>query len=127
MAPVRRAVNVTRIQGTHTLSTGYNTRLHYHTKRNPGAAAGQFGFTNDFTRKADDTSVSPAGTLGLSWAAFMMGIPSSITVNSNADYAIYNPYHAVYVQDGWRITRNLTINLGLRLEYESGPTERSTA
>jgi hypothetical protein len=35
-----------------------------------------------------------------------------------------NPYYASYVQDTWRATRKLTLTLGLRVEYERGPTER---
>ena len=35
-----------------------------------------------------------------------------------------NPYYGWYGQDTWRVTRNLTLTLGLRMEYERGPTER---
>ncbi len=44
--------------------------------------------------------------------------------DNNASYALMNPYYAWYGQDTWRMTRNLTVTLGLRIEYEQAPTER---
>ena len=98
-------VNLTRVMGAHTLRAGFDTRQHFRSNRAPGAAAGQFGFSNLYTRRADDTSVYPAGDLGLSWAAFALGIPSSMVVDTNDDYAAHNPYHSWYVQNAWRVTR----------------------
>jgi len=117
-------VNLTHIMGAHSLRAGFETRQHFRSNRAPGAAAGQFGFSNLYTRRADDTSVYPAGDLGLSWAAFALGIPSSMVVDTNDDYAAHNPYHSWYVQNSWRVNRSLTLNFGLRFEWEGGVTER---
>ena len=84
---------------------------------------GSFSFNSQYLQKNDD-SFTPAGSLGLSYAAFMLGIPSSMSSDNNASYALMNPYYAWYGQDTWRVTRNLTITLGLRVEYERAPTER---
>jgi hypothetical protein len=54
----------------------------------------------------------------------MLGIPSAMTSDNNASYALMNPYYGWYGQDTWRVTKNLTVTLGLRLEYEQAPTER---
>ncbi len=54
----------------------------------------------------------------------MLGIPTGMSVDTNDTYALVNPYYAWYGQDTWRVTRNLTLTLGLRMEYEMGPKER---
>jgi hypothetical protein len=55
----------------------------------------------------------------------MMGLnyDSQISIG-NTTYATYSGYYGGYLQDSFRVTRKLTVNLGMRLEYEGGPTER---
>ena len=43
----------------------------------------------------------------------------------NAFPRLQNTYWAVYLQDDWKTTDRLTLNLGLRLEHEGPTTERS--
>ena len=54
----------------------------------------------------------------------MLGVPSTSSVDANDSYATLNPYYAGYVQDAWRVTPKLTVNFGLRFEFEQGITER---
>jgi hypothetical protein len=54
----------------------------------------------------------------------MMGLPATESVDDNASLALSNPYYAGYIQDNWRATKKLSVNLGLRVEHENGPTER---
>jgi hypothetical protein len=115
--------DLTQIRGNHTVRAGFDMRMQYRTGGGGGNTSGNFGFGNTYTRKNDDT-FTPAGSLGHSWAAFLMGTPDSMAVASNDSYAMLNPYFAWYGQDSWRLSRKLTLNLGLRLEYELGPTER---
>jgi hypothetical protein len=117
-------LDMTEILGQHTLRFGADIRQAFRTQINPGTSAGAFAFDNTYTRKNDDTSVAPAGMLGLSWAAFMLGIPTTSVVTANDTFAVYSPYYAGYVQEAWRVMRALTVNVGLRIEYERGVTER---
>jgi hypothetical protein len=45
-------------------------------------------------------------------------------VSQNDTYATYSPYYGSYLQDQFRVSPNLTLYFGFRLEYEGGPTER---
>src|SRR5207302_8760318 len=54
----------------------------------------------------------------------MLGIPTTSSVDANDSYATSNPYYSGYVHDTWRVTPKLTLNFGLRFEYEAGMTER---
>jgi hypothetical protein len=116
--------SVSHVVGGHSLQGGIDFRRAYTT--NPGGAGnsmGSFGFNSDFVQKNED-GLTPAGSLGLSYAAFMLGIPSSMSTDNNASYALMNSYYGWYGQDTWRVTRDLTVTLGLRVEYEQAPTER---
>ncbi len=116
--------NLTHIRGNHTIRAGTDFRQHYQTQiQNGGLTSGNFTFANTFVRR-DEDGFNPAGGLGLSWASFILGMPSGMSVDTNDTYALMNPYYGFYAQDTWRMARNLTVTLGLRMEYEKGPTER---
>jgi hypothetical protein len=118
------AANVTQIRGNHAIRGGMDTRMHFRTGGGGGNTSGAFGFSNNYTRRNDDSFVPP-GDIGLSWAAFEMGVPNSMSITAgNATYATFSPYYGGYLQDTWRARRNLTVNVGFRLEYEGGGTER---
>ncbi|MGH9718649.1 MAG: TonB-dependent receptor domain-containing protein [Bryobacteraceae bacterium] len=115
--------DLSHVRGKHSVRAGFDSRQHFRTGGGGGNSSGVFSFSNAYTRRNDDT-FTPAGDLGLSWAAFMMGLPDGISIATNDTYATHTPYQAGYVQDNWRLTPRLTLNLGLRLEYENGATER---
>ncbi|MGH9722248.1 MAG: carboxypeptidase regulatory-like domain-containing protein [Bryobacteraceae bacterium] len=116
--------NVSQVRNAHSLRAGVDFRQHYRTQiQNGGFTSGNFAFANNYVRKDEDGN-TPAGSLGLVWAAFQLGIPTGMSVDTNDTYALMSPYYAWYGQDTWRVTRNLTLTLGLRMEYEQGPTER---
>lgn len=115
---------VTHIRGNHSLKAAIDVRNQYRTGGGGGNTSGNFTFSDYWVRKDDDGN-SPRSDLGRSWAAFMMGMPNNgYSVATNDSYATHNPYYGWFVQDNWRVTPKLTLNLGLRMEYELGPTER---
>jgi Carboxypeptidase regulatory-like domain len=68
---------------------------------------------------------SPAFT-GNPFADFLLGLPT-IANGGFGDVSIYlrgNEWHG-YIQDNWKATRRLTVNLGLRYEYASPFTEKN--
>ena len=48
---------------------------------------------------------APAGNLGLSWAAFMLGIPTTSSVDANDSYATVNPYYSGSLMSGYKSNR----------------------
>jgi hypothetical protein len=116
--------NVTHIRGSHSLRSGIDFRQHFRTQlQNGGFTSGNFTFANNFVRKDEDGN-TPAASVGLDWASFLLGMPTGMSVDTNDTYALMSPYYAWYAQDTWRVTRSLTLTLGLRMEYERGATER---
>jgi hypothetical protein len=116
-------IEMTRIMGSHTLRSAFDNRNMYRTGGGGGNTSGNFNFSRTFTRRGDDDLV-PSVDLAHGWAAFILGVPNGISIATNDNYAMHNPYYAAFVQDSWRVTPKLTLNLGLRMEYEKGPTER---
>ncbi len=121
--PLTLKLEVSHIHGNHTLRFASDNRFMYRTGGGGGNTSGNFSFNNTYTRRDDDGN-APNTNLGQAWAAFILGIPSGMSILSPDSYATFNPYHALFVQDSWRVTPKLTVNLGLRAEYEGGITER---
>ena len=115
-------VNLTQVRGRHTLKGGVDARLAQRQRGPGGTPSGQLSFTNEFTRQASDTAQLTPSNLGLSLAAFMLGIPSTSQATIQPTVDLRNHYFAAYGQDTWRLG-NLTVNLGLRLEWENGISE----
>lgn len=115
--------NALHIRGAHTLRAGIDIRDHRRNGGDPGITSGSFAFNNTYTCREDDCQTT-AGAIGHSWAAFQLGLPATSSIDTNANYAYSNPYFGWYGQDNWRVNSKLTVNIGLRMEYEFGMKER---
>ncbi len=115
-------VDLRKIRGTHSLKTGVDLRKTYRAGGGGGSLSGRFEFRNSYVRQTD--AVSTAANRGLEWAAFMLGVPSTVLIDTSDDYYVTNPYLGFYVHDDWRVSAKLTLNLGVRYELEGGFVER---
>lgn len=115
-------INMTSIRGNHTVRYGWSERRYRYSSADNGYSSGLFGFNNQWVRQANDTNT--ASNHALEWAAFRMGVPSSATIDTNDTGYNVSRYRALFVQDDWRLTSRLRLNLGLRYERETGIRER---
>ena len=116
------AATVTTLHGKHTLRFGADVRLYRTFGFNGGFdVSPQLTFLPIYTNGPLDNA--PVAPLGQEYASFLLGIPSGQMTRS-ASYASQNTYYAGFVQDDWRVTPKLTLNFGMRYEYESPMTER---
>jgi hypothetical protein len=84
------------------------------------APSGSFSFDGAFTGgpRAD----TPADTSGFALASLLMGYGSG-SISWQQPVNIQNLYYAFYIQDDRHVSSRLTLNLGLRYEYEAPRTE----
>lgn len=124
---IKRAVNIytfqsslNRIIGNHDLKIGGEFRAQQQNTFQPSAVSGQFSFTRDFLQGP----VVGQANNGDGFAALLLGFPLSSTLSNDAAVAESRPYLASYLQDNYKITRKLTLNLGLRYDLHLPRTER---
>jgi hypothetical protein len=55
----------------------------------------------------------------------MLGIPTQVEAEMTAQSQISNHYLGTFFQDTWRVSENVTFNVGLRFEYETGLREKN--
>jgi Carboxypeptidase regulatory-like domain/TonB dependent receptor len=112
--------NLTSVMGSHSLKYGTEIRREEFTIFQPAAPRG----TLDFSATLTDNPGSPAGTGGSGFASFMAGLADGGSINNlhNVDY--FRQTYSFYVQDDWKASTRLTLNLGMRYELFLPITER---
>lgn len=110
-----------KTMGNHSLKFGGEVRFLRDNYIQPTSSFGTFNFTKGFTQR---NPLAGDAASGNAFASLLLGYPSSAAVPINATYAFQHLYYAAFFQDDWRVTRKLTLNLGLRWDYESPTSER---
>jgi hypothetical protein len=115
---------ITQIYGNHTFRYGYDYRKLMETRETNNNNAGLFTFGGNFTSPASNSGSTAFNSAGRDLASFLLGIPVSGSIDTTpAVYDVHLNYHGFFIQDDWRVSPKLTLNLGLRYELESGLTE----
>lgn len=115
---------LTQIWGNHTLKYGYDFRRLHESFDYQGNAAGRFSFQGTYTMQNSSSGSTERDRPGRELAAFLLGQPASGSIDNPQTYDVSSKYHGFFVQDDWRVTSKLTLNLGLRYELETGFSEK---
>jgi hypothetical protein len=92
--------NFSKVKGTHTLKFGGAFHFDQSTIAGLGVRNGTFGFSGVET--------------GIDFADFLIGAPAYYDQGDQEPLYTETRYGAVFAQDSWRATSNLTLNYGLR-------------
>ena len=114
--------NFTKLHGQHSIRFGADLRPERKFNNTyTSDVTPQLSFSSTYTRGPLNTSSAPP--VGGEIAAFLLGIPGG-SMSRSASYAQQELYYGLYVQDDIKVTPKLTVNAGVRYEYETPLTER---
>jgi len=109
--------NLVMVRGQHNIKVGGDGRQYRLNFRAYGNSAGTFAFSaNNWVRQASNSSATVAP--GQDFAEFLLGLPTGGSFDLNASAMYYAYYGSLFVHDDWRVSRNLTINAGLRFDHD---------
>lgn len=106
--------NLSWTRSSHSLKAGVDIRLQRLDVLQPPSPTGNFQFTNIFTAALDPAG-TPAASTGNSFASFLAGPVTRFSIDAQSE--TLGPRATVaeaFLQDDWRATRRLTLNLGVR-------------
>ncbi len=108
--------------GRHSLKAGYDFRTLSEDFTDSSFANGTYSVANTFSEELPN-----AGNIstGADVADLLLGTPTSGVVTTVSPLRLNVHYQGVYVQDNYRVKPRLTLNVGLRYEYELGIRERN--
>lgn len=105
------------IHGKHSLKFGFDYRwngLNWRTNSGPGK----------FTFSSDVTGIPGFNQTGLGFASMLLGQVTNASVPIDTPTGSQFPMYSWFVQDDWKATRRLTINAGMRWDYQPQGTEK---
>ena len=112
---------VSKFLGKHSVKAGFDFRT-LHDFGTPAVGPTSLGFSDVFTRVKAQSST--AGT-GAALATMLLGYPTSGSQSVVTSFDDFVRYYGGFLQDDYRITPKLTLNFGIRFEYESGIQEEN--
>ena len=109
--------SVAKFMGRHSFKMGADYRRLHIDGIEFGDPAGNFGFTDGFTR---ETPLRATAGSGSDLASLLLGFPNTGTFLQATKMYQYVDYMGFYFHDDFRVSSKLTINFGVRYEYETG-------
>jgi hypothetical protein len=112
----------TKVLSRHVVKFGAEGRLLRANDTESGASTGNFSFTTAITQGPNPSAAT--ATAGNSIASMLLGIGSGTMTIDSKNAATESKYYGFFVQDDWKVTRKLTLNIGLRYGFDVPRTER---
>ena len=113
--------SVTKVIGGHNLKFGGEMRFFFNNFWQPDYPTGQFSFERGLTMQ---DVFNPDYSQGNGIASLLLGWGGYSHVGTQPPVADRSGDAGFYIQDDWKVTQRLTVNMGLRYEWSNPFTER---
>jgi hypothetical protein len=114
--------SVVKTKGNHTFKFGGDVRQYHMNFTTDLYSTGQYSFGNTWVRAS--SSASSTTVQGQDLASFLLGLPTSGDYDLETSGEFFNTYAAAFVQDDWRVARNLTVTVGLHYDHDGAVHEK---
>ena len=116
--------SLTWVHGNHTYKAGGELRVDTNMSTLYRSTNGAFVFsTNETALPYNQSSNIGGGTMGFAYASFLLGLVDSVTVAPINNMKMGKYQLGMFVQDTWKVTRKLTLDYGVRWDYQTYMTE----
>jgi hypothetical protein len=115
------AETLSKVYRSHSFKFGFEGRQMFNNQDRPTSSFARFNFRRNFTQR--DPLRGDAGS-GNAFASLLLGAAESGESVRQPALAYGNRYYVLFFQDDWKVSNKLTVNLGLRWDYETPQTER---
>ncbi|HYO83482.1 MAG TPA: TonB-dependent receptor [Bryobacteraceae bacterium] len=116
--------SVTSVRGNHTYKAGGEWRVDTFTNANTNGVAGDFQFSGDQTTLPSTQGQNlQGGVLGHNYASFLLGLAQSGSIANPQDPQYRRTAWGFFVQDTWKVSRRLTLDLGIRYDLQPAAVE----
>jgi len=114
--------DISWIKGKHTITAGIEYRHHQFPEYGSGNTSGIYNFSWQETG-GYDAHGNQITLTGDPFASWLLGQVDNSNFNINGSFLFNEAYVAPWVNDSFKVTKNLTLTLGLRWDYQTGLSE----
>lgn len=114
-------VAYSKVRNDHTIKAGVEYRKLLMNQYLFALPSGNFAADAKWTQRDANRASS---TEGFGLASLLLGYPTSGQITHDVATASASSYAGLYLQDDWRVTSRLTLNIGVRYEVDTPRTER---
>ena len=118
--------DLTFTHGANTLKVGVELQRVLQPFTQPPQSRGAFSYSGVFTSVIGqaDSSTAIAQMLLLPTASSNLAGANQVQLSNLVEHSLIRSYFGAYIQDDWKVTPKLTLNLGVRYDYYSFPHDR---
>lgn len=112
------------VHGSHTYKIGGDWRIDALTTKSFTGEFGTYNFSNAQTGLPYlQGQTVGGGNVGLPYASFLMGLVNNASIANPVDPQTRKPSWSLFIQDNWKVNRKLTLDYGLRWDYQGNGDE----